>query len=126
LSGGLEEFSQRRMAKLIGISRIQLQRSILIAEIPEELFEQLLALKVRLSTKMLAAVGQAFRRGRKTTYAEHCPRCGHLLRVREDFPAEITDAINQWLAEQKKEGGVIFIEDGQQSLSGGPGVRLRR
>jgi hypothetical protein len=47
---GLEERSDRRAAKLLGWSRIHFYRVRLMAELPDDLFEMLLAAGVR-STK---------------------------------------------------------------------------
>jgi hypothetical protein len=43
---GLEEYSDRRTAKLMGWSRMYLYRVLLMAELPDELFEHLLAARV--------------------------------------------------------------------------------
>jgi hypothetical protein len=59
---GLEEYSERRAAKLWGVPRIELQRWKLMADLPEELFERLLAGGVR-STKAMAQVALALQRG---------------------------------------------------------------
>lgn len=61
---GLENFSERRAAKLFGVSRAELWRWRLMAEIPEDLFERLLKACKKPSTKALAAIGQALRSGK--------------------------------------------------------------
>src|SRR5262245_12547004 len=63
---GLESFSDRRIAKFLGMSRVEAWRSQLMAELPEGLFEHILAKtrgsKIRLTTKALAQIAVALRR----------------------------------------------------------------
>ena len=40
---GLENYSERHLAKLLGMSRIKLYRTRMVAAIPESLFERLLS-----------------------------------------------------------------------------------
>ena len=56
---GLEQYSDRRAAKLFGVSRAKLWRMQLMAEIPEDLFDRLLQLRPVPSTKALALIAQA-------------------------------------------------------------------
>lgn len=60
---GLEDFSERRLAQLTGWSRVRIYRQRLMAELPEELFEQLLAAGVK-SSKAMAAIALALNPGR--------------------------------------------------------------
>ena len=61
---GLQAYSDRRMAKLLGWSRAHLWRAKLMAEIPEDLFERLLARADHVpSTKELANVARALNVG---------------------------------------------------------------
>jgi hypothetical protein len=98
---GLEEKSDRRAAKLMGVSRMWVYRAKLMSELPRDLFERLLAMDKVPSTKQFASIALALRRGEKTNYAERCPHCGELLRVRQDFGAGITAVVNEWLAERR-------------------------
>jgi len=99
LDEGLEEYSERRMSSLLGWPRVRLQRAKLMAEIPDGLFEHLLARGV-LSSKALANVALAFRRaGRFSGDIERCPHCHAVLRVREHVTPAVRDAIHAWLAE---------------------------
>jgi hypothetical protein len=65
---GLETYSDRRAAKLLGVPRSHVQRMRLAAGVPEDLFERLLSARraggLVLSLKTLAAVGKALDRGR--------------------------------------------------------------
>jgi hypothetical protein len=98
---GLEAYSDRRAARLLGVPRIEIYRWKLVASIPDELFERLLNDdEIKPSVKMFAAVGQALERGSRMRHAEHCPNCGHLLRERSDFPDAVLSVVNQWLSEQ--------------------------
>jgi hypothetical protein len=77
---GLEAYSDRRAAKLLGISRAELWRWKLKAELPEVLFETLLNAERKPSVKALAAVGQAFKGGGgREADVEKCPHCGGAL-----------------------------------------------
>jgi hypothetical protein len=79
---GLEPLSKRRLAKLLGMTRIELYRVELMSELPEELFERLLAAGVR-SSKGLAAIALAIKRDQPLAHDdERCPHCGWLLRRR--------------------------------------------
>jgi hypothetical protein len=93
---GLEEYSDRRFAALMGWPPIQVYRAKLMAELPKALFERLLAAGV-LSTKALANVALAFRRGQNDGEVERCPHCGGKLRVRWRVNKAARDAINSWL-----------------------------
>src|SRR6476660_201607 len=53
---GLETYSDRRMAKLLGMSRVHLWRIQLAAELPDDLADKLLALRPVPSMKALAEV----------------------------------------------------------------------
>jgi hypothetical protein len=79
----LEVYSDRRMAKLFGISRAKLWRWRLMAEIPDELFDRLLAEgDHKTSTKELAAVGLALSGRGPASDVERCPHCGKVVRLR--------------------------------------------
>ena len=98
---GLEEYSDRRFAKLMGWPRVQVFRAKLIAEIPKALFERLMAddSGVRISTKALADIALALRRGRDWADIERCPHCGEVLRVRYHISKAARRVIAAWLAE---------------------------
>ncbi len=99
---GLEAYSERRMAKLLGISRARLWRWKLMAEIPEELFERLLVEMDHVpSTKELANVGRALYGHGPAQDVEHCPHCGEVLRVRGRWRPSTAKIVNEWLGELK-------------------------
>jgi len=89
------------MAKLLGWSRAHLWRAKLMAEIPEELFERLLARADHApSTKELANVARALNGHGPTHDAEHCPHCGKVLRVRGRWRAGTAKIVNEWLSDK--------------------------
>lgn len=99
---GLEPWSERRFAKLMGMSRMQLWRCRLYAELPEALFEQLLAHGAR--SKEIVATALTLRRDRPYGEVDRCPHCGEVLRVRT-LTGKARAGINAWLAEIDPERG---------------------
>lgn len=96
---GLEVFSERRLAKLMGMSRIQLYRIGLMAELPDDVFEALLAAGLR-SSKAIAEVALALKRGDPYAHDdEHCPHCGYLLRRRRHVSKKAAVAIRKMLTD---------------------------
>jgi hypothetical protein len=93
---GLEAYSERRVAKLLGVSRMNVTRMKLMADLPEALFERLLAMPST-STNEFAAVAQALARGKVDQSAEHCPHCGGTLRIRASLRALTLKVVNDWL-----------------------------
>jgi hypothetical protein len=83
---GLELYSERRMAKLLGCSRIDVWRMRQMAELPDDLFERLMKLHRdghKMSTKQLAQISVALQRGDfDSASPERCPHCGGELRSR--------------------------------------------
>jgi hypothetical protein len=95
---GLEEYSDRRAAKLLGRSRIHVYRAKLMAELPDALFERLLDADV-VSSKALANVALALRRNDpQSADVERCPHCGGVLRVRAHLSKKERMVIAEWLA----------------------------
>ncbi len=100
---GLEAYSERRMAKMLGVSRARLWRWKLMAGIPEELFEHLLVETDHVpSTKELANVGRALNGRGPAHDAEYCPHCGEVLRVRGRWRSSTARIVNQWLSERAR------------------------
>jgi hypothetical protein len=98
---GLEEYSDRRAAKLLAVSRAELWRWKLMAKIPEDLLERLLAVRPQLSTKSLALIAQTLLGGKLDPDVERCPHCGDVLRFRRRVSAEAAKVVAHWLAEQQ-------------------------
>jgi hypothetical protein len=96
---GLEEYSDRHAAKLLGVPRIEVFRWKLMAELPEDLFQALLKSKRSPSVKSVAAVAQALKRGNQAD-TECCPHCGHVLRTRPQVSTEYEKIVNDWLKEK--------------------------
>ena len=95
---GLENYSERRLAKLLGMSRTELQRAVLLAEIPEELFENLITDRQHQpSPTELAYVARALKGTGKLTEVDSCPHCGHTLRVRRRVSEHVAATVNEWL-----------------------------
>jgi hypothetical protein len=97
---GLEDYSQRKAAGLWGVSRSELQRWRLMADIPEPLFEALLSASRAPSTKSLGEVGRALRGTPGKADIECCPQCGFRLRVRPRVSAEYVRIVAHWLSQQ--------------------------
>ena len=93
---GLEEYSSRRFAQLMGWPRIRLHRARLMVELPDDLFERLLAARVH-NSKALANIALAFRQGSNTSEVERCPHCGGVTRVRRLVSDAAREAITGWL-----------------------------
>jgi hypothetical protein len=102
---GLETYSERRVAKLLGMSRIHLWRAHMMAAIPDDLFELLMVAGRRnpriLSSKALASIGQMFTRDvDNVAEVEHCPHCGGLVRIRPRVNAKLARVVADWLRDQ--------------------------
>jgi hypothetical protein len=96
---GLETYSDRKAARVLGWPRIELYRAKLMSKLPKPLFERLLAAGIN-SSKALANVALAFNRGGNfVDWADRCPHCGEVLRVRWAVSREARDVIRAWLAE---------------------------
>jgi hypothetical protein len=99
---GLEDYSERRAAKLMGISRAELWRWKLLAEIPEDLLERLFEVKPVPSTKSLALIAQAFKGGNDNPDVECCPHCGGILRFRRRVSPRVAKIVADWLVERSE------------------------
>ena len=99
---GLEEYSERHLAKLFGVSRIELWRRRMMAWLPVDLFDMLLKGR-RPSTKALAAIAVALQNGGPVGDAERCPHCGGVLRVRPSVSRENIKIVVQWLNKREAE-----------------------
>jgi hypothetical protein len=94
---GLEKLSERRLAKLFGVSRIELWRWRMMAWLPDDLFDALLKDGRPSSTKALAAIAVALQNGGPAGEVDRCPHCGGVLRVRSSISRENTKIVVQWL-----------------------------
>src|SRR5215469_14844414 len=84
------------------MSRVQLYRCKMLAEIPEGPFEELLARNV--GNRAMVALGETLSRGGSySPEVERCPHCGEVLRVRRHIDERVADAIEVWLAKTRKE-----------------------
>jgi hypothetical protein len=84
---GVEKYSERRAAKLLGMTPIEAWRAKIASELPETLFEHIMQERRRLgfsiSMKALAQVALALRRGKNhAAEVQSCPHCGGVLRIR--------------------------------------------
>jgi hypothetical protein len=96
---GLEVYSDKHAAKLLGWTRVDVWRAKMMSHIPEELFERLFDhSKTKLT--IMAQIGQAFLTGKIYSDAECCPQCGGVLRVRKRVGDEHAKIVNDWIAEQ--------------------------
>lgn len=102
---GLETFSERRMARLLDVSRIKLWRCRLMAEIPNDLFELLMAEGCR-SSKELANVALALRGDAVSHAVECCPHCKRPLRLQGAWRNSTAKAVNAWADRAPKAGAV--------------------
>ena len=108
---GLETFTEKRVAELLGTGRKAVWRSRMMGYIPEGLFERLLSLGIPLSVSELASIGQLYRdvggdgyERKKIREVERCPHCGEVLRVRLKIRPSTREAIKQWADELEKVG----------------------
>lgn len=79
------KFSIAEAARVMGVSRAYLYRCMLFASVSDEEFQAAVdAVLARGLTSSSAVADEIKRRtGRAKQYAECCPNCGHVLRVRE-------------------------------------------
>ncbi len=95
---GLERFSDRRAAKIMGISRTSLWRWQLMATIPEDLFERLLSQSDHCpSTKELANVARALQGKGVGFDAEISGYDREVLRVRGRWRPSTARVVKDWL-----------------------------
>jgi hypothetical protein len=95
---GLEKYSERRLAELMGWPRIRIHRAKLMGELPEALFERLLAAGL-LSAMALANVAIALKGDPLSGEIARCPHCGEVLRVRPNLSKKARAVIKAWLDE---------------------------
>jgi hypothetical protein len=101
---GLEPHSDRRFAKLMGVSRTHLYRVNLIAQLPDDLFDALLKQRPGPpKLRELANIALAMR-GHDTSETDRCPHCSGVLRRRLGFTQASADIVNRWIEEQRSDG----------------------
>jgi hypothetical protein len=94
---GLETFSKRRVAKLIGWTRVDIWRATLTADIPEDSFELLVLASDPPSPRELANVALTLRDNHESTDIERCPHCRTVLRVRGRLRKTTREVLQRWL-----------------------------
>ena len=98
---GIEEPSDRRLAKITGWSRAYIWRMREAGAIPDELFERLIALDQVPTLRELATIGRLLSGDAPPEADERCPCCGHVLRTRRLISAEAERVLSAWLAERE-------------------------
>ena len=93
---GPEQFSERRFAKLSGLSRAKLWRAKQVASLPKDLFEILVEMPDPPSVRELANVARALR-GQHSPGVERCRNCGEIQRVRGGWRPATEKVVNDWL-----------------------------
>ena len=93
---GLERYSDKRFAQILGEPRIYVHRARAVADIPKDLFERLVD-EGPPSETMMAYIGQAIREGVWPEDIDACPCCGHVLRKRHRVSERYRDFVNEWL-----------------------------
>jgi hypothetical protein len=93
--GGLEKLSERRLAKLFGVSRMELWRWKMMASLPDDLFDALL--EESGTSRSMAAVAVALQNGGPVADVERCPHCCGVLRVRPSVSRKDVKIVVQWL-----------------------------
>jgi hypothetical protein len=101
--GLLEKLSERRLAKLMGLPRMKLWQMRMMAEIPDDLFDQLLLRAKRTpTTKALAQIGAVLAGKAPVNDIERCPCCGHVLRSR-GMRSDLVMITNDWLRDKEQD-----------------------
>lgn len=98
---GLEQYSERRAAKILGWSRVRVWRAKQMAQIPDDLLDRLRKLKPPPSSRDLAKVGQFLSGESKIGEAETCPHCGEIVRVRRNISQAVASVVLQWITEKE-------------------------
>jgi hypothetical protein len=98
---GLENYSGRRSAKILGVSRGKFWRMKLMAQLPDDLLERLMAARPQPSSKALAQVAHMLGGDNKISDVETCPHCGEVLRVRSRVRADLAQIVVDWMIEQR-------------------------
>jgi hypothetical protein len=96
---GLEDYSDRRFAKLMGWPCAHLHRVKLTAAIPDDLFDKLLGAGC-LSVTALSDVGAFLSGAGIVKEIERCPHCREALRVRRRMSKPIREIVRAWLRER--------------------------
>jgi len=96
---GLEAYSDRRAAKLMGHSRTAVWRTKLIAELPSDLFDRLIEQERPPSIRELASIARALRGDPVPMEVERCPHCSEVLRERSRWSAGSAAIVEAWQAE---------------------------
>ena len=98
---GLEEYSDKRACELLGWSRSKLWRVRKAGQLPEELFERLIAQNKMPSWSELAAIAGALFEGESPVECENCPHCGGVLRTRKRVSEKSAQIVDTWIDEQR-------------------------
>jgi hypothetical protein len=98
---GLEVYSDRHLANLMGISRAHVWRMRLVANLPDDLFDLLLKLRPVPTISELASISRALSGQSLSHGAEYCPHCGGLLRIRRRWRDSAARVVNDWLQAKK-------------------------
>jgi len=94
---GLETYSDRRAAKLLGWPRVRVYRAIMMASLPKELFEHLV--KRGVGSRSMAQIAQiVLKNSEKMHDVDRCPHCGEPTRIRARVGDRERAAIEAWLA----------------------------
>jgi len=100
---GLEVYSGRKAAKLLGWSRIMHYRVMQAQLIPDDLFELLVTMRPRIpSWKEMAAIGGLFEGKTAPHEKVCCPHCGGLLRLRPGISAPVLKVVEGWFEEASR------------------------
>jgi len=95
---GLETWSERRAAKLLGLPRAKIWRAKKKAAIPDELLQRLLAAGI--GSAELSYIGRALAGGDLIgAQTECCPHCGGTLRVRSHISQKAYGIVAEFLSE---------------------------
>jgi hypothetical protein len=95
---GLEVYSERQVSKILGMPRAKLWRAKMLAAIPGELFERLLAQPNPPKVREMANIGRLLSEGSFALEVETCPHCGGVTRERAGISLASLTILKDWRA----------------------------